>query len=60
MEQAIFINRATADRIAATLNTQRPHSAVVRPATRRSCLLGYHVSHMGTNLTENALQAMKG
>ena len=60
MEHAVFINQATAERIAETLNTQRPHSAVVRPATRRSCLLGYHVAYMGTNLTENALQALEG
>ena len=60
MEQAIFINRATAARIAAALNRLCPHSAVVRPATRRSCLLGYYVAHKGLNLTENALQALKG
>lgn len=60
MEQAVFINRATAERIASALNTQRAHSAVVRPATRRSCLLGYYVVHRGLNLTENAVQAMKG
>ena len=58
MEHAIFINRMTAERIAGRLNAQQPHSAVVRAAMSRSCLLGYHVSQNGLNVTENVLEAM--
>ena len=53
MEHAIFINKATAARIAATLNAKAQWSATVRPATARGQLLGYHVSLNGVNLTEN-------
>ena len=58
MEHAIFINKATAARIAASFNTERKWSAAVRPATSRSQLLGYHVSLNGVNLTENEVGAM--
>ena len=57
MEHAIFINKATAARIAASLNARLRHSAVVRPATARSQLLGYYVSLNGVNLTENEAEA---
>lgn len=53
MEHAIFIKKATAARIAATLNARAQWSATVRPAIVRSQLLGYHVSLNGANLTEN-------
>ena len=53
MEHAIFISKATAARIAATLNQRRAMQATVRPAMSRSQLLGYHVSLNGVNLTEN-------
>ena len=58
MEHAIFINQATAARIAASFNAERKWSAAVRPATSRSQLLGYHVSLNGVNLTENEVGAM--
>ncbi len=57
MEHAIFINKATAARLVATLNTKLRHSAVVRPATARSQLLGYYVSLNGVNVTENEVEA---
>jgi len=57
MEHAIFINKVTAARLAASLNAQRRHSATVRPATARSQLLGYHVSLNGVNVTENEVEA---
>ena len=56
MEHAIFINKATASRIAAYLNAQKAMRATVRPATSRSQLLGYHVSLNGVNITENESQ----
>ena len=58
MEHAIFINKATAARIAATFNADRKWSAAVRPATKRSQLLGYHVCLNGVNLTENEVGAL--
>ena len=57
MEHAIFINKATAARIAAIFNAERQWSATVRPATVRSQLLGYHVSLNGVNVTENEVEA---
>ena len=58
MEHAIFINKATAERIAAAFNIEEGGSAAVRTATRRSQLLGYHVCLNGVNLTENELGAL--
>ena len=58
MEHAIFINKATAARVAAGFNAERKWSAAVRPATRRSQLLGYHVSLNGVNLTEDEVHAL--
>ena len=57
MEHAIFINKATAARLAASLNARAQWSATVRPATVRSQLLGYHVSLNGVNVTENEVEA---
>jgi len=57
MEHAIFISQATAAKLAASLNAQRAMQATVRPATRRSQLLGYHVSLNGVNVTENEVEA---
>ena len=58
MEHAIFINKATAARLAASLNAQRGQRATVRPAERRGQLLGYHVSLNGVNVTENELKGL--